>query len=219
MSTGCGIPARATRHGRQPVTATPDRPAASATCSGHDGRRDDTGGHALTAAAVRANHTGHASRGRDLLRGAGQHRALSPDRIATSLARCRTSSRSSRTAGDATYASGSRFIRSRSARSAASRWSLLDGILGGQDQVGTSTYGMPRSLHRSPSPTSRFSRVIGGPSPNAGRRNAREGDSEIVDRLLVAVTGSPHVSWVTGIPAGLIGVALVGITALLNSRS
>ena len=43
--------------------------------------------------------------------------ALSPDRNATSFARCRTASRNSRTAGGAIHASGSRPIRSRSAKS------------------------------------------------------------------------------------------------------
>jgi hypothetical protein len=51
--------------------------------------------------------------------------ALSPDRIATSLQRCRTASRSPRTAGGAIHACGSRPIRSRSAKSAASRSSFL----------------------------------------------------------------------------------------------
>ena len=47
--------------------------------------------------------------------------ALHWDRIATSLARCRTSSRSSLVAGGAIHACGSRPIRSKSARSKASR--------------------------------------------------------------------------------------------------
>ena len=47
------------------------------------------------------------------------------ERSPTSLARCRTSSRSSRVAGGAIHASGSRPIRSRSARSAASRSSFF----------------------------------------------------------------------------------------------
>jgi hypothetical protein len=51
--------------------------------------------------------------------------ALQCDRSATSLARCRTSSRSSRVAGGAIHDSGSRPILSRSAKSAASRTSFL----------------------------------------------------------------------------------------------
>ena len=51
--------------------------------------------------------------------------ALQCERSPTSLARCRTSSRSSRVAGGAIHASGSRPIRSRSARSVASRTSFL----------------------------------------------------------------------------------------------
>ena len=51
--------------------------------------------------------------------------ALQLLRIPTSLARCRTSSRSSRVAGGAIHASGSRPIRSRSARSRASRSSFF----------------------------------------------------------------------------------------------
>ena len=47
------------------------------------------------------------------------------ERSPTSLARCRTQPRSSRVAGGAIHASGSRPIRSRSARSAASRWSFF----------------------------------------------------------------------------------------------
>ena len=48
-----------------------------------------------------------------------------PERSPTSLARCRTQPRSSRVAGGAIHASGSRPIRSRSARSAASRSSFF----------------------------------------------------------------------------------------------
>ena len=51
--------------------------------------------------------------------------AFNPERNATSLARCRTNSRSSRVAGGAIHASGRRPIRSRSARSAASRSSFF----------------------------------------------------------------------------------------------
>ena len=47
------------------------------------------------------------------------------DRSPTSFARCRTQPRSSRVAGGAIHASGSRPIRSRSARSAASRSSFF----------------------------------------------------------------------------------------------
>ena len=50
---------------------------------------------------------------------------LHPERNATSLARCRTSSRSSRVAGGAIHAAGRRPIRSRSARSLASRTSFF----------------------------------------------------------------------------------------------
>jgi len=48
-----------------------------------------------------------------------------PERSATSLARCRTQPRSSRVAGGAIHASGSLPIRSKSARSAASRSSFF----------------------------------------------------------------------------------------------
>ena len=51
--------------------------------------------------------------------------ALQCDRSPTSFARCRTNSRSSRVAGGAIHASGSRPSRNRSARSAVSRKSLL----------------------------------------------------------------------------------------------
>ena len=73
--------------------------------------------------------TPNRSRHRHLDARLGQHRVdlrpCSPERSATSLARCRTSSRSSRVAGGAIHASGSRPIRSRSARSAASRTSFF----------------------------------------------------------------------------------------------
>ena len=51
--------------------------------------------------------------------------ALQCERSPTSFARCRTSSRSSRVTGGAIHASGSRPIRNRSARSAASRSSFF----------------------------------------------------------------------------------------------